>query len=56
MEQDDYQQRFIKVIADEEECVFIVPTVVLKQANIGVGDKCIVVAKQKELIIRKAEG
>lgn len=30
----DYLERFIKVIADKEECVFIVPTSVLKQANI----------------------
>jgi len=51
----DHQQRFIKIIADEEECVFIIPTSILIQANISVGDKCIVVAEQKELIIRKAD-
>lgn len=50
----DYQQRFIKVIADEEECVFIVPTAVLKEANIKLDDTCIVVANTNELIIRKA--
>ncbi|WDM21280.1 hypothetical protein [Paenibacillus polymyxa] len=51
----DYRQRFIKVIADEEECVFIVPTTLLKQTNISIGDKCVVIAEQKGLIIRKAE-
>lgn len=53
MEQ-DYQNRFIKVIADDEECVFIIPTKILKQANIDVGDKCFIVAENNELIIKKA--
>ncbi|WP_405157911.1 hypothetical protein [Paenibacillus sp. FSL H8-0283] len=51
----DYQQQFIKVIADEEECVFIIPIAILKQANIAIGDKCIVVAEQNKIIIRTAE-
>lgn len=47
-----YQQQFIKVIADDEECVFIIPTAVLKQANINIGEKCVVVAEQNKIIIK----
>ncbi|MNW65494.1 hypothetical protein [Paenibacillus sp. FSL R5-0701] len=51
----DYQQQFIKVIADDEECVFIVPTDILKKANINIGDKCVVITEQNKIIIRTAE-
>ncbi|QZN76201.1 hypothetical protein [Paenibacillus sp. DR312] len=50
----DYQQQFIKIIADEEECVFIIPIATLKQANIAIGDNCIVVAEHNKIIIKAA--
>lgn len=51
--EENYEKHFIKLIANEEECVFIIPSEVLKQANIGIGDKCITVVKQEEIIIKK---
>lgn len=51
--ENDYHMQLIKVLADEEECVFIIPTSVLRQANMDTNDKCIVVAEPDKLIIRK---
>lgn len=49
----DHYQRFIPILDREDECIFVVPTVVLKQAMLEIGDEFIVLPRQNSLIIKK---
>ncbi|CAM5779200.1 hypothetical protein P4U99_22980 [Brevibacillus agri] len=49
----DHYQRFIPIIDNEEECLLVVPTAVLKQANLEISDELLVMTTKNGLAIKK---
>ncbi len=49
----DHYHRFIPILDNEEESVFVIPTAVLKQAMMELGDEFIVLPRRNSLIIKK---
>jgi len=49
----DYYHRIIPIADTTDECVFVVPTAILNQANLHVGDEFIAVPRQNGLVIKK---
>lgn len=49
----DHYHRFISILDDEDECLFVIPTSILKQANMEIGDEFIALARRNELVIKK---
>lgn len=49
----DHYHRIIPIIDNMDECILIVPTTVLNQSNMGIGDKFIVIPKKDKLILKK---
>lgn len=52
-QQIDHYHRFISILDDEDECLFVIPTSILKQANMEIGDEFIALARRNELVIKK---
>ena len=41
----DHYHRFISILGSEDECLFVIPMSILKQANMEIGDEFIAIAK-----------
>ncbi|WP_410720288.1 hypothetical protein [Brevibacillus sp. SIMBA_076] len=50
----DHYHRFISILENEDECLFVIPTSILKQADMQIGDEFIAMPKKGGgLVIKK---
>ncbi|KEQ21576.1 hypothetical protein ET33_35430 [Paenibacillus tyrfis] len=49
----DHYHRFISILDNKDECLFVIPTAVLKQSMMEIGDEFIVLPRRNSLIIKK---
>lgn len=49
----DYYHRIIPIVDTTDECIFVIPTAILAQAGMEVGDEFVVLPTKGRLIIKK---